>query len=52
MVVTIKLTDLENGKVGVDVESSEPFTEDNMTKACRVAGRMLESVRPKGDDNA
>ena len=52
MIVTIKLTDREDGKVSVDVESSEAIDNDNPTKACLVAGRMLGAVKQKEEDNA
>ena len=52
MKVTITLTDLTNGKVGVDVEASEPFSEENLTNACKVAGRMLSAVKNKEEVNA
>ena len=53
MIVTIKLTDREDGKVDVDVEASEPINDDNPTRACLVAGRMLAAVKAREEkDNA
>lgn len=52
MIVTIKLTDRKDGKVSVDVESSEPINNDSPTKACLVAGRMLGAVKSQEEDNA
>jgi len=51
MIVTIKLKDREDGKVSVDVESSEPINNDSPTKACLVAGRMLSAVKAREEDN-
>ena len=50
MKVTITISDLDNGQVSVNVESSEPFSEDNFTKSCQVAGRMLAAIRT-GEEN-
>lgn len=53
MIVTIKLKDREDGKVDVDVEMSEPINNDNPTKACLVAGRMLAAAKAREEeDNA
>jgi len=51
MVVTIKLTDRDDGKVDVDVEMSELLDNDNPTKACLVASQMLVAVKAE-EDNA
>ena len=52
MIVTIKLKDREDGKVDVDVEMSEPINNDNPTKACLVAGRMLSAVKEREEKHA
>ena len=52
MIVTIKLKDREDGKVSVDVESSEPINNDSPTQACLVAGRMLSAVKEREEKHA
>ena len=52
MIVTRKLTDRKDGKVSVDVESSESINNDSPTKACLVAGRMLSAVKEREEKHA
>lgn len=52
MIVNIIITDTDDGKVSVDVQSSEPFSQEHYTKACQVAGVMLRAVNQKEEEHA